>query len=101
MANTEEIAIPEALREDIDRAVRILKEGGCTEVYLFGSVAKGKVRDGSDIDLAVKGCPTGSFFHLMGKLLMELERSADLVDLDSQDPFAEYLERRGELVRVG
>jgi hypothetical protein len=38
--------------------------------------------------------------HAREKLLRELERSSDLVDLDRDGPFAEFLERRGELVRV-
>ncbi|HZH88532.1 MAG TPA: hypothetical protein VFD78_05070 [Chitinophagaceae bacterium] len=33
--------IPQQYREDIDKALRILKDEGCTEVYLFGSLAEG------------------------------------------------------------
>ena len=79
----------------------ILKEAGCTHVFLFGSLTAGKVRDGSDIDLAIRGCPKGRFFHLLGKLLLELDHSVDLVSLDRQDAFARYLEKEGELLRVG
>jgi hypothetical protein len=35
------------------------------------------------------------------RLLMELDRSVDLVSLDWDDPFAEFLRSRGELRRVG
>jgi hypothetical protein len=56
---TTNIAVPGVLQEDINRAVKILKEGGCTEIYLFGSGVTGEVRNGSDIDLAVRGCPHG------------------------------------------
>ncbi len=101
MIKTENIAIPEAFQEDISRAIRILKEGGCTEIFLFGSGITGKVRDGSDIDLAVRGCPQGCFFHLLGRLLLELHHPVDLVDLDTGDAFAQYLQKEGELVRVG
>ena len=65
---TANIAVPDVLQEDINRAVKILKEGGCTEIYLFGSGVAGKVRHGSDVDLAVRGCPQGHFFHLLGRL---------------------------------
>jgi predicted nucleotidyltransferase len=58
---TAKTAVPEVLQEDINRAVEILKEGGCTEIYLFGSGATGKVRNESDIDLAVRGCPQRHF----------------------------------------
>jgi predicted nucleotidyltransferase len=98
---TAKIAVPEVLQEDIDRAVKILKEGGCTEIYLFGSGATGKIRNGSDIDLAVRGCPQRQFFHLLGRLLWELDHPADLVDLDAPEAFAQYLQKEGVLLRVG
>ena len=91
----------QGVKESLDRAVGILKEEGCTAVYVFGSAASGEMRDSSDIDLAVRGCPEGKFFHVLGRLLMELRWSVDLVDLDNGDPFAEYLEREGELQEIG
>jgi predicted nucleotidyltransferase len=68
---------------------------------LFGSGITGKVRNESDIDLAVRGCPHGHFFHLLGRLLWELERPTDLVDLDAPDAFAQHLQTEGVLLRVG
>jgi predicted nucleotidyltransferase len=98
---TAKIAVPEVLQEDINRAVKILKEGGCTEIYLFGSGATGQARNGSDIDLAVRGCPQRHFFHLLGRLLWELDHPVDLVDLDAPEAFAQYLQKEGVLLRVG
>jgi predicted nucleotidyltransferase len=98
---TAKIAVPEVLQEDIKRAVKILKEGGCTEIYLFGSGVTGKVSNGSDIDLAVRGCPRRHFFHLLGQLLWELDHPADLVDLDAPEAFAQYLQKEGVLLRIG
>jgi len=60
----------------------------------------GGVKGKSDIDLAIRGCPQGIFFHLLGKLLMELDYPVDLVDLDRQDAFAQYLEKEGELIPI-
>ena len=88
-------------RADIQRAMEILKEGGCGEIHVFGSVAEGRTRAGSDIDLGVRGCPSGSFFTLLGSLLMELEHPVDLVDLDREPRLAEFLERHELLVHVG
>lgn len=93
--------IPEKYQKDVRRAVEILTEAGCTHVFLFGSLAAGDIREGSDIDLAIRGCPKGSFFHLLGKLLLELKHSVDLVSLDRQDAFALYLEKEGGLLQVG
>jgi len=98
---TESSAVSAVFQEDIHRAVRILKEGGCSEIYLFGSGITGKIRVESDIDLAVRGCPQGRFFYLLGRLLWELDHPVDLVDLDAQDAFAQYLQKEGELLRIG
>jgi len=37
----------------------------------------------------------------LGKLLLELDHSVDLVNLDRQDAFARYLEKEGELLQIG
>lgn len=89
--------LPEVYQKDIQKAVEILKDEGCTEVYLFGSLAEGEVREGSDIDLAIRGCPKGNFFHTLGKLMLELDHS---VDLDGDDAFARFLEAEGDLVQI-
>jgi predicted nucleotidyltransferase len=93
--------IPKAYQKDIHRAIEILKKAGCTQVFLFGSLASGKIRERSDIDLAIRGCPKGKFFHILGKLLLELDHSVDLVSLDRRDAFARYLEKEGGLIRIG
>jgi predicted nucleotidyltransferase len=89
------------IQQDLKQAVEILKQGGCQEIFLFGSWAEGRAHEHSDIDLAIRGCPSGSFFHLYGKLLGELEHRVDLVRLDTPDPFARFLLEHGELLRVG
>ena len=71
--------IPTDYKQDVEKAVKILKNVGCKEVYLFGSLAEGNVREGSDIDIAVKGCPSGIFFHALGRLMLELEHLIDLM----------------------
>ena len=92
--------IPPGYREDIEKAVKILRNVGCKEIYLFGSLAEGNVKEGSDIDFAVRGCPSGMFFHVLGRLMLELEHLIDLVDLDRDDDFSRYLEKEGSLIHV-
>ncbi|OGL42762.1 MAG: hypothetical protein A2161_08965 [Candidatus Schekmanbacteria bacterium RBG_13_48_7] len=92
--------IPASYQKDIEKAIKILKEAGCAEVLLFGSLIEGKVKDGSDIDLAIRGCPRGMYFSLVGKLLLELDHPVDLVNLDINKELADYLEREGNLVHV-
>jgi len=37
-----EVRLPEPRRRNLLRAVEILRKRGCTEVYLFGSTARGE-----------------------------------------------------------
>ncbi len=94
------INFPKSFQKDINRAVIILKGTGCTGIYLFGSLAEGNIRKGTDIDLAIRGCPDGVFFRILGKLLLQLDHPVDLVNLDKQDDFAQYLEREGNLLQI-
>ena len=89
------------MRELIKRAATVLKEAGAHEVYLFGSGAKGNIRENSDIDLAVSGLPPEKFFQTMGLVADILQRPLDLVDLDELNPFTRYLKEEKELQDVG
>ena len=88
------------IRQDIEQAARILLEAGVCEVFVFGSSSRGAERTESDIDLAVRGLPPERFFKTMSKIGFAISRPFDLIDLDEQNPFIEYLERKGELKRV-
>lgn len=89
------------LAEAITEAARILRAQGAREVYLFGSVAAGRARDGSDVDLAVAGLPPERFFRALGLAAYALDRPLSLVDLDEDTPFTRYLKAGQELQRVG
>ena len=92
--------IPDDYKRDILRAREILINGGCSDIFLYGSLTTGEYRNKSDIDLAIRGCPKGKFFHLLGKLLFELKYSVDLINLDNKDAFSRYLEKEGELIQI-
>lgn len=93
------------MSEDLERAIRIaaevLKAEGAREVYLFGSLAKGRERPESDIDLAVSGLPPKRFFHAMARAHEAAGRTLDLIDLDDNSPFVQFLREHGELRLVG
>lgn len=97
----EKVQLPETCQKTVRRAVEILKGVGCTDIFLFGSLATGNIRGESDIDLAIRGCPKEKFFHLLGRLLLDLDYPVDLVNLDRQDAFAHYLEKEGGLLQIG
>jgi uncharacterized protein len=89
------------LRKRIEAAAGALKAAGAREVYLFGSAARGVMREDSDIDLAVTGLPPERFFRAMGQAADILQQELDLVDLDEANAFTRYLQEEGELTRVG
>jgi predicted nucleotidyltransferase len=85
----------------IERAAAALKAAGAREVYILGSAALGKLRENSDVDMAVSGLPPAVFFRAMAAASDALNRPLDLIDLDEDNPFTRYLKRQGELRRVG
>lgn len=90
----------EQTRTDIETAVRILRDAGASEVFVFGSAAHGVLRPDSDLDIAVRGLPPEKFFAAMSAVTFVVSRVFDLVDLDEENPFTQYLEKEGELLRV-
>lgn len=54
--------------EKLALASKILKDAGSSEVYLFGSQAKGIATENSDVDLGVKGLPPTSFYRMYWEL---------------------------------
>ena len=68
-------------------AIRVLLRGhGVTRVWLFGSLAWGRVHESSDIDLAVEGLAGGDLFRVQGELLSAAPASIDLVRIE-EAPF--------------
>lgn len=45
----------------IEQVAAYLKQEGATEVFLFGSAARGGLHDCSDVDLAVSGLDPAKF----------------------------------------
>lgn len=92
---------PEEYIDDINKAIKILKKFGSTEIFIFGSlIEKDSIRKNFDIDIAVRGIPKNKFFEIYGKLLVTLEHSVDIVCLDYNTPFTELLLKEGNLRRV-
>jgi predicted nucleotidyltransferase len=81
-------------------AADLLRSMGATQVYVFGSVAKGGLRPDSDIDMAVSGLPSRIYFSAISRVSDLLGRPVDLVDLDDSTPLVRHLLGSGELVRV-
>lgn len=84
----------------VTAAANLLRNLGATQVFIFGSAARGELRPDSDVDLAVTGLPSQVYFSAVSKASDLLGRPVDLVDLDDSTPLVRYLLGSGELVHV-
>lgn len=93
--------LPSRFKNDIEKAIELLKNEGCTEIFIFGSLAAGNYNDQSDIDIAVKGLQLSKFYEVGGKLLFLLDNNFDLIRLDDeQSNFAKLVKKNQVLIRV-
>jgi predicted nucleotidyltransferase len=76
------LALTERVQSERHHLELIFVEHGVREAYLFGSVARGEGRPGSDVDIAVAGCPPALFCGLAARLERALALPLDLIDLD-------------------
>ena len=94
--------LPYSYQEDIKKAIQILKDNGATEIFIFGSIAKGNINENSDIDIAIKGINAKDFYRVASILMFELENKFDLIDLDDKENrFSQMLLKVGGLLKVG
>jgi predicted nucleotidyltransferase len=93
--------IPEKYREDVKKATNLLKNAGSKNVYLFGSMVTGKIRENSDIDIGIRGLPPEDFFRVYSQLYMNFDNDIDLVDFDDDNDMFSLLEKLGEVIEIG
>jgi predicted nucleotidyltransferase len=92
--------IPQKYQADLQTATNILKQAGCSDVYLFGSLVTGRVNEFSDIDIGVKGLSAGNFFRTYSKLYLSMAHQIDLVDFDKNQDFYNLLKRLNEVEKI-
>jgi predicted nucleotidyltransferase len=93
--------IPEKYRLDIEKAAFCLKEEGCAEVFLFGSLVTGKYTDSSDIDLGIMGLPPKKYIRMYSKLNNIIKNRFDLVDFDENKDLYNLLYSIGQIEKIG
>ena len=93
--------IPIKYREDIRKATNLLKNEGCRNVFLFGSLVKGKIHENSDIDIGISGLPPQKYLKVYAQLDKEISSKVDLVDFDANADFYSLLNSIGEVVTIG
>lgn len=92
--------MPPEIKEDVNKAVAILKKAGCSEIYIFGSIARGEYNRNSDIDFVVKGLPKKLFFKISGRLMNAIKHRFDLVEIDDDNKFSKFLLENEVFIRV-
>lgn len=70
------------IKTKIDKIVEYLRAGGCSRIFLFGSLAEGGYKPNSDIDIAVSGISSKEFFKAIARLPLIVKHRVDLVDFD-------------------
>ena len=85
----------------LNKITDILKNEGCSEVFLFGSHVTGRANEDSDIDVGVKGLDPSKFFSVYAKLDSEIDSKIDFVDFDEQSEFFNFLSSIGEIRKIG
>ena len=88
------------LSADMKKAIEILSRNGATEVYLFGSHARGDATPSSDVDFAVRGMPPEHFYRAVGEACSAVSVPVDIVDLDETGPALDCLKQHGDFLRV-
>lgn len=92
--------IPSPFKEDLEAAISILQKYGVNKIYIYGSLADGTYNADSDIDIAVKGLKPELYLKACSDLSFNLSRKVDLLNMDTQERFADMLISLKELVRV-
>jgi predicted nucleotidyltransferase len=93
--------LPENYRKNLEKAAALLKNEGCTDVFLFGSLVTGNIRPDSDIDIGVKGLAAEKFIPVYSKLYNEFDTPIDLVDFDFEKNMFALLSDLQEVVKIG
>ena len=93
--------IPEKYRLDIENASICLKEEGCTEIFLFGSLVTGKYSDSSDIDFGIMGLSPRKYIRTYSKLNNIVKNRFDLIDFDENKDMYNLLLSIGEIEKIG
>jgi predicted nucleotidyltransferase len=81
----------------IEKLIEIAKLYGATKVLLFGS-ALVDLQNANDIDIGVLGIPDEKILEFGGTLDIELGINVDVVPLNINSPFVDYIKRKGKYI---
>jgi uncharacterized protein len=84
-------------QNQINKAVEIAKQFGATKVLLFGS-ALDNPENANDLDIGVLGIPGNKFFTFGGLLDEILKINVDVVPLNLNSQFTDYIIKHGKYI---
>ncbi|MBI3202438.1 MAG: nucleotidyltransferase domain-containing protein [Myxococcales bacterium] len=76
----------QAIRSRLPAAAACLRGHGARRVWLFGSIAEGRPRLDSDVDLAVEGLPPARYFDALAEVAELAGTRVDLVRWEAAPP---------------
>ena len=79
-------------QSDKNKIVSYAKKYKIKEVYLFGS-SLNKDQESNDIDIGIKGVSPLMFFDFYGKLLRNLTKPIDIINLSKKSRFNKLIEK--------
>lgn len=92
----EDLSAEAHAKELVPELARALKSAGATRVVLFGSLAAGLFRHGSDIDLAVAGLTEHDLARFEHEFTLRAHRRVDLENLEcAPEALRESIDRFG------
>ena len=92
--------LPELYLRDLQKAIKILRDNGAIEIYLFGSLISGRISKDADIDLGVIGIQSPRFFQVYAELTASIQTHIDLIDFEKKKDFFTMLKNVNEVIRI-
>lgn len=80
------------------RGTPVFKKYNIKKAVLFGSVADGRSRETSDVDILVMPLPNQAYWDFMSDLEQSLECFVDVYTQEDDPEFVEKILARGEVV---
>jgi len=89
------------IRAALPGVARVLRGFGARRAWVFGSVARGRVHERSDLDLAVEGLGAGRHFEACARMAALVPVPLDVLVMETADAaFAARIRREGVELHV-
>ncbi len=87
------------MQNDLNQILSVLTKYDIDKVLVYGSVARGDYRDGSDLDICAEGLDNEYFFIALGECMMRSAHSVSVVDFNNTSGyFRERILKEGKII---